>query len=141
MWLWVSSRFSERTARCVCTSQTYNVIAQSAIVQSFAATAADGRLLVIAPRLLALSSRTLSSSTITATGSRRSGTSFYSSSAVGQTGTSAPSPSKSRGRPINRVPPKEELPMIVTAAGMVKLCGRPENQGCPLVGLDISPSK
>lgn len=41
----------------------------------------------------------------------------------------------------NPVPHKEDLPVMLTAAGMVKLCGRPENRGSPLVGLDVAPSK
>lgn len=31
--------------------------------------------------------------------------------------------------------------MILTAAGMVKVCSLPENRGSPLVGLDVAPSK
>lgn len=46
-----------------------------------------------------------------------------------------------RQLPGSPVPSKEELPAILTAAGMVKLCGRPENLGSPLVGLDVAPSK
>lgn len=41
----------------------------------------------------------------------------------------------------NPVPRKEDLPAILTAAGMVKLCGLPENRTSPLIGLDVAPSK
>ncbi|CAN0429981.1 unnamed protein product [Pylaiella littoralis] len=44
------------------------------------------------------------------------------------------------GCPRNEVPGEKDLPMILTAAGMVKLCNLPGNRGLPLVGLDVAPS-
>eukprot|EP00903_Cladosiphon_okamuranus_P009403 g8967.t1 len=38
------------------------------------------------------------------------------------------------------LPRKEDLPTILTAAGMVKLCGLPRNRASPLIGLDVAPS-
>ncbi|CAN0432596.1 unnamed protein product [Ectocarpus sp. 12 AP-2014] len=53
----------------------------------------------------------------------------------------APPRGYSRHRhPRNPVPGKDDLPTILTAAGMVKLCGLPRNRGSPLVGLDVAPS-
>lgn len=39
------------------------------------------------------------------------------------------------------IPKREDLPMLLTAAGMVKLCCTPENLGAPLIGLDVAPMK
>eukprot|EP00752_Nemacystus_decipiens_P010603 g9441.t1 len=40
----------------------------------------------------------------------------------------------------NPVPREEDLPTILTAAGMVKLCSLPGNRALPLIGLDVAPS-
>lgn len=58
--------------------------------------------------------------------------------------TSIPPPPRDlsrHGSPRNQVPGEESLPTILTAAGMVKLCGLPGNRGLPLIGLDVAPTK
>ena len=53
----------------------------------------------------------------------------------------AGTPRDQHRRSRNSTPIKEDLPRILTAAGMVKLCMKPENQSLPLVGLDVAPTK
>ncbi|CAN0084760.1 unnamed protein product [Ascophyllum nodosum] len=52
----------------------------------------------------------------------------------------AGTPRDQHRRSRNSTPIKEDLPRILTAAGMVKLCMKPENQSLPLVGLDVAPT-
>lgn len=49
-------------------------------------------------------------------------------------------PGKRRGS-ASEIPDRKDLPTLLTAAGMVRLCGRPENFGSPLIGLDVAPTK